>query len=301
MSGQPHESSGLAFRLLGPLEADCDGHAVELGAPKQRLLLALLILNANNVVSREAAVDCLWVDDPPRRAEAALQVYIHNLRRLLGREHIATRGTGYLLRAETGETDAILFEQRFGEGRAALAAGDNQRAKTLLDEALGLWRGEALAGLPFVPFVAVERERARRGFRLVAEELRNEARLGLGEHPGARRAELSAFVALHPYRERIWGQLMLSRSIARRTSGRGARGVPSGPRDARRRPRDRARPGGCASSSARSCATTSPSASNGRQRRCRSCFPRPATPLIGRQPRDWLRSPQCSKRQARAS
>ena len=145
-----HQDSGPAFRVLGPLEAHQQGEHVETGAPKQRLLLAVLLLNANGVVSREAAIDCLWEDDPPSRAEAALQVYIHNLRRVLGRDRIATHGTGYLLRAEPGEIDALVFEQRLAEGRAALAAGDAPRARGALDAALGLWQGEALAGLPFV-------------------------------------------------------------------------------------------------------------------------------------------------------
>ena len=160
------------------------------------------------MVSREAAIDCLWDDDPPSRAEAALQVYIHNLRRVLGRDRIATRGTGYLLRAETGEIDALVFEQRLAEGRAALAAGDALRAKDALDGALELWQGEVLAGLPFVRFVAVERERLGE-LRLVADELRNEARLALGDHVELV-PELSTFVAQHPYRELAWSQLMLA-------------------------------------------------------------------------------------------
>ena len=204
----PHQDSGPAFRVLGPLEAHQQGETVETGAPKQRLLLAVLLLSANEVVSREAAIDCLWDADPPSRAEAALQVYIHNLRRVLGRDRIATRGTGYLLRAETGEIDALVFEQRLAEGRAALAAGDALRAKGALDGALELWQGEALAGLPFVRFVAVERERLGE-LRLVADELRNEARLALGDHVELV-PELSTFVAQHPYRELAWSQLMLA-------------------------------------------------------------------------------------------
>ncbi len=203
-----HQDSGPAFRVLGPLDAHQQGETIETGAPKQRLLLAVLLLSANGVVSREAAIDRLWDDDPPSRAEAAIQVYIHNLRRVLGRDRIATRGTGYLLRAETGEIDALVFEQRLAEGRAALAAGDAPRAKGALDAALELWQGEALAGLPFVRFVAVERDRLGE-LRLVAEELRNEARLALGDHVELV-PELSTFVAQHPYRELAWSQLMLA-------------------------------------------------------------------------------------------
>lgn len=205
-------SEAVSFRLLGQLDAG----SLALGAPKQRLLLALLLLNANTVVSRETAVDCLWSEDPPGRARTALQVYVHNLRQILGGERIVTRGTGYLLLADTDEIDALLFERSVSQSRAAFTAGDNERSKTLLDGALELWRGEALAGLPFVPFVAVERDRLGE-LRLVAEELRQEARLALGEHQELI-PELSAFVAQHPYRERAWGHLMLALYRAGRQS-----------------------------------------------------------------------------------
>ncbi len=208
--------SELTFRLLGPLEVQGERDVLPLGAPKQRLLLARLLLEANNVVSRESAVDCLWPDDPPERAGTALQVYVHNLRRSVGRERIVTRGTGYLLRAERDEVDAVVFEQRLSDARIALASGDNLRAKELLESAIQLWRGEALAGLPFVPFVAVERERLGE-LRLVAEELDHEARLALGEHLELI-PELSAFTAQHPYRERGWSLLMLALYRAGRQS-----------------------------------------------------------------------------------
>ena len=216
MAGSGATQSGLTFRLLGPLEVEGEGGPLPLGAPKQRLLLALLLLTANDVVSRESAVDCLWPDDPPARAETALQVYVHNLRRSVGRERIVTRGTGYLLRAESDELDTAIFERRLSEARTALALGDNNRSKGLLASALELWRGEALAGLPFVPFVAVERERLGE-LHLVAEELGHEARLALGEHQQVI-PELSAFVAQHPYRERGWSLLMLALYRAGRQS-----------------------------------------------------------------------------------
>jgi predicted ATPase/DNA-binding SARP family transcriptional activator len=208
LDGAQGLGDGPAFRLLGPLEAHRNGQALALGAPKHRLLLALLLLNANDVVSREAAVDCLWDEDPPRRTETALQVYVHHLRSVVGHERIVTRGTGYLFRADTEEIDALLFERRLSEGRAAMAAGDNTAAKAALDGALELWRGEVLAGLPFVPFVALERERLTE-LRLGTEELRNDTRLALGDHL-ALVPELAAVTAEHPYREYVWGQLMLA-------------------------------------------------------------------------------------------
>jgi predicted ATPase/DNA-binding SARP family transcriptional activator/Tfp pilus assembly protein PilF len=200
------DTSRPPFRLLGSVVACDEGHAADLGAPKQRLLLSLLLLNANTAVSREAAVDCLWPDAPPERSGNALQVYVHNLRRALGRDRIVTRGTGYLLRADVDEIDASAFERRFSEARAALATGDPAHARALLDEALGLWQGEPLADLPFVPFVGVERERLEE-LRLLAEEQRFEACLALGDESEIVPA-LSAFVCEHPFRERAWGQLM---------------------------------------------------------------------------------------------
>ena len=142
------------------------------------------------------------------RPEAALQVYVHGLRRVLGSERIFTRGRGYFLHAEAEEIDAATFEREVAESRTALAVGDPERALALLEQALTRWRGEALAGLPVVPFVATARARLEE-LRLLAQETRFEARLSLAD--GAEIVpELSAFVDAHPFRERAWRQLMLA-------------------------------------------------------------------------------------------
>ncbi len=215
MAGSNPQTSGLTFRLLGSLEAQAEGDPTSLGAPKQRLA-ATWLLDANDVVSREGGhgrtLSPMTRRPGPRPRS---RMYVHN-RRSIGRERIVTWGTGYLLRGETDEIDTAVFERRLSEGRAALAAGDDLRSKGLLQGALELWRGEALAGLPFVPFVAVERERLGE-LRLVAEELALEARLALGEHEQLI-PKLSAFVAQHPYRERAWGLLMLALYRAGRQS-----------------------------------------------------------------------------------
>ncbi len=202
------DTSRPPFRLLGSLEAHLDGCAVGLGAPKQRLLLACLLLNANTTVARAAAIDCLWPDNPPARPEAALHVYVHSLRQILGQDRIFTRGTGYLLHAEAEEIDSATFERQLAESRTAFAVGDPERALVLLEQALTLWRGEALAGLPVVPFVATARARLEE-LRLLAQENRFEARLSLG-NGGEIVPELSAFVDAHPFRELAWRQLMLA-------------------------------------------------------------------------------------------
>jgi predicted ATPase/DNA-binding SARP family transcriptional activator len=269
------------YRLLGSVAACGEGRAADLGAPKQRLLLALLLLNANTVVSRESAVDSLWPDDPPEQSRNALQVYVHNLRGAIGRDRIVTRGTGYLFRAETDEIDAARFERRFSEGRAALAGGDAEQALALLDEALELWEGEPLADLPFVPFVSVERERLEQ-LRMLAEEQRFEAQLALGDEVEIVPA-LSAFLGEHPFRERAWGQLM--RAFYR--AGRQADAL-----ETYRRARtvlDRelgVEPGPDLRELERAILRHDPSLAPERQAMpaAQLALPRPATPLIGRVP-----------------
>jgi predicted ATPase/DNA-binding SARP family transcriptional activator len=205
------ESAGMtaaSFRVLGPLEAEVGGRVVPLGAPKQRALLALLLLHANEVVSRERAIDLLWGDEPPASAQNSLQVYVHGLRKLLGRQRIVTRGAGYVLVIAAGELDLQRFDRLVAEARHALEAGSAASAAERLEEAVGLCRGEPLADLPFDAFSEPARERLRER-RLAAEELRTDAYLALGRHERLA-GELEALVAQNPYRERVWGQLMLA-------------------------------------------------------------------------------------------
>src|SRR5919201_1869665 len=96
----------MEFRILGPLEVVDDGRAVDLGGPKQRALLALLLLHANEVVSPDVLADALWEGQPPPAAAKTLQAYVSRLRKALGRDVLETRGHGYLLRVAQGELDA---------------------------------------------------------------------------------------------------------------------------------------------------------------------------------------------------
>ena len=121
----------MEFRILGPLEVLSDGQAVDLGGAKQRALLAVLLLDANNVVSNDRLIDALWEDDPPETAQKALQVYVSGLRKLLGKERVQTRSPGYLLRVGEGELDLDRFRRLQEQGE--------------LVEALALWRGPPLA------------------------------------------------------------------------------------------------------------------------------------------------------------
>jgi YVTN family beta-propeller protein len=188
--------SELRFRLLGPLEADRDGVPLDLGARKQRAVLALLLLEANRVVSTERLIDELWGDDPPETARSALQVYVAGLRKALGEggASLRTSAPGYVLDVPAGSTDLDEFARL--------------RADSRPHEALALWRGPALADLDGEPSVAAAAGRLEEE-RLAVLEERIDADLALGRH-GELVPELEALAAEHPYRERFRAQLMLA-------------------------------------------------------------------------------------------
>jgi DNA-binding SARP family transcriptional activator len=194
----------IEFRILGPLEVVRDGGALQLGGTRQRALLALLLLYANEVVSSDALVDRIWGERAPATAGKALQVYVSRLRKQLGRDALATRPPGYAIQVEPGELDLHVFEQLVSEAGSA----EPEHASELLREALALWRGPALADLAYEPFAQTEIARLEE-LRLTAFEERAEAELALGRH-SALAADLEALVARHPLRERLRGQLMLA-------------------------------------------------------------------------------------------
>jgi predicted ATPase/DNA-binding SARP family transcriptional activator len=200
----------VEFRVLGPLEAVVGGEPLRLGTPRQRTLLGLLLLRAGEVVSCDRLVEELWDGDPPGTARHTLQGYVHRLRRALGPEawRLVTRPPGYQLKVSADELDAQRFQDLATEGRRALVRGDPRAAAELLAVALGPWRGPLLADLGEV--TALEPERARlEAMRLTALEDRVEADLALGGHDTLV-AELEGLVAAQPFRERLWGQLMLA-------------------------------------------------------------------------------------------
>jgi len=146
----------VAYQLLGTLEATGGGASADLGPPKQRALLALLLLHPNEIVPVDVIVDGLWGEDPPRRAEHAVQVYVSELRRVLAPladgPVVAWRAPGYVLSADEDEIDAARFEQLVAEGTRASATGDPDRAAALLREALGMWHGPPLADVAYEEF-----------------------------------------------------------------------------------------------------------------------------------------------------
>jgi DNA-binding SARP family transcriptional activator len=195
----------MEFRLLGPLEVRDDGEVVKLGGPKQRALLAYLLLNANRAIALDRLIDALWGERPPPTAAATVQVYVSQLRRLVGRDRLVTRPPGYLLALAPDEIDVARFERLVLRARRA---PDPAERAGLLREALALWRGELLADVQFEPFVQAEAERLEEE-RLTALEERLDAELELGRGVELA-AELEQLVTAHPLRERMRGQLMLA-------------------------------------------------------------------------------------------
>lgn len=199
----------MDYRILGPLEAWAGDRRLPLGGPRQRALLAILLLRANEAVSTDRLIDELWGDRPPETAANTLQVYVSQLRKALeAREAIETRAPGYAARVRPGELDLQRFEELADRGRQALAGGRAGEAADALRAALELWRGPALADLAFEPFAGAVVLRLEE-LRLAVLEERIEADLALGRQTELV-PELEAIVAEHPLRERARGQLMLA-------------------------------------------------------------------------------------------
>jgi DNA-binding SARP family transcriptional activator len=192
----------VEFRILGPLEVRDGERVLPLGGARRRAVLALLLLDANRVVSVDRLVDGVWGDAPPSSALASLQNHLGRLRQELG-ERLVTRPPGYVLRVADGELDLDRFLRLVDDAQGAEAAV----AAQCLAEALALWRGPPLADLADEP---AGRAAARlEELRLAALEERIEADLALGRH-AALVPELEEFVAREPYRERPRRQLIVA-------------------------------------------------------------------------------------------
>ena len=184
----------MEFRILGPLEVVDDGRQIDLGGAKQRALLTMLLLEANRVVSSDRLIDGLWDERPPEQARKALQVYVSQLRKALGKQRIETQSPGYLIRVGAEELD-------LDRVRELAAAGD-------LADALALFRGRPLAEFETQGFASTEAARLDE-LRLTLLENRIEADLARGRHASLV-GELEALVREHPLRERLRAQLMLA-------------------------------------------------------------------------------------------
>jgi DNA-binding SARP family transcriptional activator len=210
------ETERLAFGVLGPLEVTRGTEPLTPSAARQRALLALLLLNANNVVSVDRLIDELWGDDAPATATSALQVHVSQLRRVLepkrtrgdAYEVVVTRAPGYLIRIAPEQLDLHRFERLVAEGAQALVDGRAPEAAEALRGALALCRGPALADLLYEAFAQVPAARLEE-VRLAALEKRIEADLACGRHAELI-GELQELCAAHSLQEGFAAQLMLA-------------------------------------------------------------------------------------------
>ena len=198
----------VEFRVLGSIELFEEGIGpIALGGPKQRAVLANLLLRANHLVPADVLIDEVWGDEPPETARNALQSYASHLRKALGAERLEGSRAGYRLRAEPSELDAARFQSLLRDARRLLPI-DARAAVGAFDHALALWRGPAFADLAGEPSLRAEAARLD-DLRLGAVEDRIEAHLTLGDYAEVI-GELEGLTARHPLRERFWEQLMLA-------------------------------------------------------------------------------------------
>jgi YVTN family beta-propeller protein len=202
----------IDYRILGPLEVSADGRVIEVGGPRLRALLVVLLLRANEPVPRDVLVHELWGEQPPAGAQHSLDVYVSRLRKSLDTAAngpvVVTRPGAYSLRLAEEQLDAHRFERLVAEGKAALGANEPGQAAAALRAALTLWRGPALADLVNGHGPRVEAARLEE-LRLGAIVDRIDSDLALGRHAELV-SELEALVAVHPLRERLHEQLMIA-------------------------------------------------------------------------------------------
>jgi DNA-binding SARP family transcriptional activator len=197
----------VEFCVLGPFEVRNGEEALPAGRPRDRALLAVLVLHSGTLVSLDSLLEALWDGDPPPTAIGSIHNGVSRLRRLLGPDILLTQANGYLLSVDDDAVDAARFRKLVAGGTTALEEGRPTVAATLLRKAEGLWRGPALAGID-APFASLESARLAE-LRIHAVEQRIEAELALGRHH-VLVAELEALVDAWPLRERLRAQLMLA-------------------------------------------------------------------------------------------
>lgn len=201
----------MALRLLGPLELVADGRSLDLGGPRQQVILALLGLNVNSVTSIDHLIEAVWGENPPPTARGQVQVCISGIRKLFARagspHAIRTLSPGYALELDESQVDSLMFASRTRMARGQIEAGRLEEAVETLRSALALWRGPALASVQsdLVQRAATALDEKR----LSAIEEYMRLRLELGRHEELT-AELLALTAEHPLRERLHGFLMMA-------------------------------------------------------------------------------------------
>ena len=202
---------GTEFCILGPIVVRADGAVRPVQRGKQRVLLAALLLNANQAVSLDEIAEIFWGIAPPPSARVTIQNYVVRLRKALvdtGGSRISTQSRGYMIRVAAGELDVARFEALLGAARAAVRDSSWKTAAAEASAALSLWRGEPLADVDSEALAARDVPRLAE-LRLQALEIRIDADLRLGRHAEVI-VELQRLIRGHPLRERLHGLLMLA-------------------------------------------------------------------------------------------
>jgi SARP family transcriptional regulator, regulator of embCAB operon len=212
--------SGLGFGVLGPLQVTANGARMNLGAPKQRAVLAMLVINRNRPVSVDSLIGAVWDEDPVPAARISIQSHVSNLRRLLrtaeADQVLASVPPGYQLSIADADCDLGRFSAAKAAGSQAAAAGRFEEASGHLSAALREWRGPVLDDLREFAFVdafatALAEE------KVAVHTARAEAEIACGRAESVV-GELEALIAEHPYRERLWAQLMTAYYLTERQS-----------------------------------------------------------------------------------
>lgn len=212
----------LTIALLGPVEARRDGRSLELGGPQQRAVIAHLALDVGRIVSADRLIDRLWGENLPRTPLGTLQSYVSRLRRSIEPDRrsgapatvLVSEAPGYTLRISPDAIDVHRFRSWTDEARRLAAAGRAETALARFDAALDLWSGTALGAIGSSDHVAALVNRLEEE-HLAAREDRLDVVLGLGGHATAV-GELQTLVEEHPFRERLWSQLVLALYRSRR-------------------------------------------------------------------------------------
>ena len=215
-------NTGLEFGVLGPLQMMADGTPVPLGAPKQRAVLAMLVLNRNRPVSVDSLIDAVWEQSPVAAARTSIHSYVSRLRGLIGatgvdaNEVLASAPPGYQLSVADADCDLGRFITEKNAGVLAAAAGRFEHASNHLSAALAEWRGPVLDDLRDFAFVNTFAT-ALSEVKVVAQTALAEAEIACGRAESVV-AGLEALIVDHPFRERLWAQLMTAYYVTERQS-----------------------------------------------------------------------------------